>query len=145
MMGFSVIALLQNVLVSLLVKEILKSVNIWQSYTHKVDCFTCSVRTASVQKSSWKMNSSDIEHDRQQLLLTAVRLILTWRRQLSNWCWPMLTCWHTPPATGWTLMIACKEILLRRHSSLLWQVVRLRHDRGSNFQNPTQPNHRKST
>jgi len=58
-------------------------------------------------------------HVEKQLLLTAVTLILTRFRQLSNRCRLILICQLTP-STDWTLMIMCEIILLRNLFTLLW-------------------------
>ena len=40
-----------------------------------------------------------LEYGKKQLLLTVVTLILTWLRELSNWCRPIFSCQLTSAET----------------------------------------------
>jgi len=56
----SLIAALLHFIDEFHLKELLKSVNVWQSYRQKVDCALQSIRALSC----WKMNSPEIWHNR---------------------------------------------------------------------------------
>jgi len=62
-----------NLVLSLLVKQFLKSVNIWRSYRQE-GCFTCSVRLSTVLYKDEEF-AIDFTYDTKKLLLTVVRLV----------------------------------------------------------------------
>jgi len=62
-----------------------------------------------------------LDYGKKPLLLTVVTLILTWLRQLSNWCRPIDLPTNIIRDCDWTLMM-CKRILLQNLFSLLRQL-----------------------
>jgi len=87
------------------------SLNSGKATGKKSDCLTCS-RVPWHCADERRELAWELEYSEKQLLLSVVTLILTWFRQLSNWCRLILTCQLTPSATDWMLMITCERILL---------------------------------